>query len=92
VLPLVYGMVGALVAVVHGLALVTAGDGDPERRRRLREKLGLWDVRPSGPWIWIHGASVGETAMAVALADALAARVAGTPLVVCSPTAPRPAV
>lgn len=86
-LGLLYWTVGALVAFVHGLALLTAGAGDPERRRRLREKLGLWDGPPSGPWIWIHGASVGETAMAVALAEALAARVPGMRLVVSSTTA-----
>lgn len=86
-LGLLYRTVGALVAVLYGLALFPAGAGDPERRRRLREKLGLWDGQPSGSWIWIHGASVGETAMAVALAEALAARVPGTRLVVSSTTA-----
>ena len=86
-LPLVYWTVGALVAVGHGLALVTSGAGDPERRRRLREKLGLWEGQGAGPWIWVHGASVGETAMAVALAEALGARVPGTRLVVSSTTA-----
>lgn len=84
---LLYWMAGALVAFGHAVALFAAGEADPEKRRRLREKLGLWDGPRAGPWIWIHGASVGETAMAVALAETLGARVSGTRLVISSTTA-----
>ena len=54
-----YGGVGAVVALAVFLRfLVSLGAS----RERLRERRGLWEghAAKTGPWVWIHAASVGE--------------------------------
>lgn len=43
-----------------------------ENRARLKERLGITSlVRPSGPLIWVHAASVGETNLVMPLIEAI---------------------
>lgn len=46
-----------------------------EDRKRLRERLGEASLeRPTGPLIWVHAASVGETALVIPLIEAITRR------------------
>ncbi len=80
----------AVTAAVGGLApkllerRAQRGKEDPER---LHERLGEAALpRPDGPVIWLHGASVGETAMLLDLAAAVRARAPGATALVTSGT------
>ncbi|HYB97951.1 MAG TPA: glycosyltransferase N-terminal domain-containing protein [Candidatus Limnocylindrales bacterium] len=62
--------------------------GTEEERARRRERLGLWQGgAPASPWIWLHAASVGEVAIAAALARALRPHAGRRSLVVTCQTA-----
>jgi 3-deoxy-D-manno-octulosonic-acid transferase len=53
-------------------ARARSGKEDPER---LNERYGRYArPRPSGALVWLHGASVGESGVALQIADAMAAR------------------
>ncbi|MDD5296563.1 MAG: lipid IV(A) 3-deoxy-D-manno-octulosonic acid transferase [Rhodocyclaceae bacterium] len=43
----------------------------PEYRQKMGERFGLYDASPSGPIIWIHAVSVGETQAAQPLVKGL---------------------
>lgn len=79
-----YVAAGALVAVAAAVRRTVSG---PEGAERAAQRTGRWPRRAtSGPWVWIHAASVGEADLAVALARALAARRPDLGLVVSSTT------
>lgn len=82
----IYSATGAAVGAA---TLVRSMVATGEERHRLRERCGLWDGHraASGQWIWIHGASVGEADIAVAIARALSARAATERIVITSTTA-----
>ena len=65
-------------------ALAASGDA----RTRLRERQGRWDNHGGAarPWLWIHGASVGEANISIAVAHALAEHLGGVRLVVSTMT------
>src|SRR5579871_2761588 len=76
-LPMTLRMYRKLSSVVVPLApalinrRLKQGNEDPDR---IGERRGLsHDVRPSGPLVWIHGASVGEVLAAAALIERLRA-------------------
>ena len=80
-----YLTVGAAVAIAASLASVLVGGA---RGARWRERCGLWrgHRQQSGAWIWIHGASVGEADIALAVAAALAPHTPEIRLVVTTTT------
>jgi len=62
------------------------GKEDPAR---VGERRGMSDdVRPHGPLVWIHGASVGEVLASAALIERLMAMTRGRPIVVASTSHP----
>jgi len=86
VLASAYRAAGAAVGALTGLrSLVSTG----ETAERLRERRGLWSVdgRRRSAWIWIHGSSVGEAAIALTLARALSALRPDLAIVISSATA-----
>lgn len=65
-------MVGTLLAPVLTIMLRIRLHHGRELPARLRERMGLSNVRrPRGELLWLHAASVGETLCAMPLADAL---------------------
>src|SRR6187397_2868180 len=74
-LPMTLRMYQRIASGLVALALIKRrlkqGKEDPER---VGERRGLSrDVRPHGPLVWIHGASVGEVLAAAALIERLRA-------------------
>jgi 3-deoxy-D-manno-octulosonic-acid transferase len=71
-LPTVYrGGTAALAPLVRGYLLWRCRQGK-EDRTRLGERLGVAGAtRPSGPLVWIHGASVGEAVSVLGLVTRL---------------------
>ena len=70
-----YRTVVTLLAPFAGLWLGARAREGKEDPARLRERFGRYTkVRPSGALIWFHAASVGESGVAMALIEALAAR------------------
>ena len=81
-----YVAAGAVAGAATVLrAAVASGDAN----RELRERQGRWDDHGGAarPWVWIHGASVGEANISVAVAHALAERLGGVRFVVSTMTA-----
>ncbi|MFN2375358.1 MAG: 3-deoxy-D-manno-octulosonic acid transferase [Candidatus Binatia bacterium] len=80
-----YRCAGAVAALATLAGSLVAGGEDA---RRLAERRGLWKGHreATGPWVWIHSASVGEAEIAVALARRLAPHLAGVRLVLSSMT------
>jgi len=81
----IYSAAGVAVAAATLARSMVAHE---EERHRLRERCGLWDGHPmaSSPWVWIHGASVGEADIAVAIARRLAEKSADARVVITSTT------
>jgi 3-deoxy-D-manno-octulosonic-acid transferase len=75
-------------AVVAGATALRSLVGGAEARARLRERRGLWAGRTGGgpPWVWIHGASVGEADIAIAVARSVSRRRPDLRVVVSSMT------
>jgi 3-deoxy-D-manno-octulosonic-acid transferase len=64
-----------LLAPFAGLWLGARARDGKEDRARLSERFGHYrQARPAGPLIWFHAASVGESGVALALIEAMAAR------------------
>src|SRR5689334_14313967 len=78
-----YSAAGAATGAAAAARGLFASGGDAEW---LRERCGRWPRRPAGAWIWIHGASVGETEISLAVARALAPHIPGTRIVVTAAT------
>ena len=79
----VYVLAGAVTGgALRARSLLSSGD-DADW---LRERSGAWPGARPTSWIWIHGASVGEADIALALARAIGGRAAGTHVVVTSAT------
>ncbi len=58
-----------LGSLAHSLANIASKKHSLESRFRIRERLqGPW---PTGPFLWLHGASLGECKMLLGLANAL---------------------
>ncbi|MBI5504917.1 MAG: 3-deoxy-D-manno-octulosonic acid transferase [Deltaproteobacteria bacterium] len=76
-----YRAAGAAAVASLRLAAQLAAAGDEESRRlRWGERLGRWRGGiPSGAWVWVHAASVGEARIAAALVEALEAALGGQP-------------
>jgi 3-deoxy-D-manno-octulosonic-acid transferase len=67
-----YGAVGRLAAPVVGAALRLREREGKEDGARRGERFGVaGQERPTGPLVWVHAASVGETVAAVPLVDRL---------------------
>lgn len=65
-------------------ARARAGKEDPAR---LRERFGRYDrARPAGDLIWFHAASVGESGVALALIEAMAAKEASLSFLISTGT------
>ena len=76
-----------LLAPFAGLWLALRAHRGKEDRTRLRERFGRYrSARPSGPVVWLHAASVGESGVALALIEALAAQAPGLSFVVSTGT------
>ncbi|HVY83699.1 MAG TPA: 3-deoxy-D-manno-octulosonic acid transferase, partial [Caulobacterales bacterium] len=75
--PVLAGYRGAVAALgpFAGLWLDSRVRAGKEDAARLGERFGHYaQTRPDGALIWLHGASVGESGVALQLVDALAAR------------------
>lgn len=65
----------ATIGAFAGLWLSQRARGGKEDPARLGERFGRYaQARPAGKLIWLHAASVGESGVALALIEALAAR------------------
>jgi 3-deoxy-D-manno-octulosonic-acid transferase len=70
-----YRAATAVLAPFAGLWLDARAREGKEDSARLRERFGRYgQARPEGALVWLHAASVGESGVALALIDALAAR------------------
>lgn len=82
-----YRLVSALAGPFAGPYLALRARAGKEDPARVRERFGYASTpRPPGPLIWLHGASVGESGVAVELAQALAARDAALSFLITSGT------
>lgn len=70
-----YRAISATLGVFAGVYLNDRAQRGKEDRARLGERFGRYtQTRPAGALLWLHAASVGESSVALALIDALAAR------------------
>lgn len=70
-----YRIIVFLVSPVASLWLAMRARGGKEDPTRLGERFGRYtQARPEGRLFWLHAASVGESSVALALVEALAAR------------------
>ncbi|MEJ0060651.1 MAG: 3-deoxy-D-manno-octulosonic acid transferase [Terricaulis sp.] len=70
-----YSAASAVAAPFAGLWLSQRAAAGKEDRARLSERFGRYtQARPRGRVVWLHGASVGESGVALQIAEALAAR------------------
>mgnify|MGYP000365612048 CR=1 FL=1 len=88
--PFLLSLYGAALSALSPLAgpvfRARAAKGK-EDRARIGERMGRTDIaRPDGPLVWLHGASVGETRVNLALAGALAAARPGLNLLLTTQT------
>ncbi|MBL8543719.1 MAG: 3-deoxy-D-manno-octulosonic acid transferase [Hyphomonadaceae bacterium] len=69
-----YRLATPLLAPLAGLWLGARANSGKEDRARLGERYGRYpSARPAGRLVWLHAASVGESNVALALIEALAA-------------------
>ena len=87
-LPLkLYSVLMRAAAPLLPLYLKRRVKADKEDAARLAERYGKASIpRPDGPLIWIHGASVGETAMAIPIIERLLARYSTLNILITSGT------
>lgn len=72
---LVYSLLWYLATPLLLLRLLWRARRQPEYLRHVAERFGFYPAGvESGPWIWVHGVSVGETRAAAPLLRALQAR------------------
>lgn len=70
-----YGMVSAILGAFAGLWLTARARRGQEDPARLHERFGrASQPRPAGTLVWLHGASVGESGVALQIADTMGAR------------------
>jgi 3-deoxy-D-manno-octulosonic-acid transferase len=68
-----YRSVSAALSPLAGPLLRWRARAGKEEEARLGERFGIASApRPAGPLVWLHGASLGEARVLLALADALA--------------------
>lgn len=73
-LRLVYTLLWLVILPLALLRLVWRSRKEPGYRRHIGERLGRYGgLSASGPWLWVHAVSVGETRAAQPLLDALLA-------------------
>ncbi|WP_149135396.1 lipid IV(A) 3-deoxy-D-manno-octulosonic acid transferase [Cupriavidus campinensis] len=73
-LRLVYTLLWGVILPLALLRLVWRSRKEPGYRRHIGERLGRYGgLSASGPWLWVHAVSVGETRAAQPLLDALLA-------------------
>lgn len=70
-----YRAASSVLGALAGLYLDDRAKRGKEDPARLGERFGRYTkARPAGALVWLHGASVGESSVALALIEALAAR------------------
>lgn len=70
-----YGLTAAIAGAFAGLWLKARARRGKEEMARLPERFGRFtQQRPAGTLIWLHAASVGESGVALQLAEAMGAR------------------
>ena len=71
---LIYSAIFYAAQPLVWLRLLWRGRRQPEYRQHVGERYGFFAARPTGPVIWLHAVSVGETRAAEPLIEALLAR------------------
>ncbi len=70
-----YGAATALLGPFASIWLTLRANNGREDSARLQERFGRYlSARPTGPLVWLHAASVGESGVALQLIEAMSAR------------------